>query len=144
MGKYVYFSELSTDMPSSCFTGCAECLVFLFITGKSGAGVQSWVLTLQCVHWPGLVLIHFYVCTCLLLLLLILYTLTLILCIFKIKKYFNFLSIGCCSNETAVAGVCSVHISYLYLMCGNFKSLSVGFLIPLIISPHCVHFFPLI
>jgi hypothetical protein len=102
-------------MPSPCFTWHAEFLVFLFITGKSGAGVHSRVLTLQCVHLPGLVLIHFYVCTCLLLLL-ILCTLTSILYIFKVKKYLNFLSIGCCSNETAVAGVCSVHIM-LYLTC---------------------------
>ena len=132
-------------MPSPCFTWCAEWLVFLF---SAGAGVQSWVLTLQCLHWPGLLLIHFYVCTWLLLLLLILYTLTLILCILQIKKHLNFLSIGCCNNETAVAGVCSMHAYiYIYLvfnvitaghthtMHRYFKPLSMGFLIPLIKCP---------
>jgi len=76
--------ESSTYMPSPCFTWCAEWLVFLVTAGNSGAGVQSWVLTLQCMHWPGLLFIHFYVCTWLLLLLLVLYTLTLILCILQI------------------------------------------------------------
>jgi len=84
MSKYGYCSELTTYMPSPCFTWCAEWLVFLFTAGNSGAGVQSWVLTLQYMHWPGLVLILFYVYTWLLLLLLILYTLTLILCILQI------------------------------------------------------------
>jgi hypothetical protein len=142
MSKYGYFIQLSIYMPSPCFTWCAEWLVFLVTAGNSGAGVQSWVLTLQCMHWPGLLLIHFDSCTWLLLLLLILYTLTLILCVLRIKKCLNFLSIGCCNNETAVAGVCSMHIYILHLVynvittghtytiCGYFKPLSMGFFYP--------------
>ena len=38
------------------------------------------------------------------------------MCILQIKKYLNFLSIGCCNNETAVAGVRSMHIYILYLV----------------------------